>query len=124
MSAGARLRWATAFRRTRNGTATWEIRADALSGCLRATGGGSSKQALVEAGRGNVRVRWMTAREYARLQGAPDFLIPDSVSENQARFGFGDAVCVPVVEWVAKEHIAPLIDGIGSAAQEATTQRV
>ncbi len=103
--------WATAFRRTRQGKSVWEIRADGISGCLRATRGGSSKQAVVEARTGDVRVRWMTAREYARLQGSPDYLIPDSVSENQARFGFGDAVCVPVVEWIAREYLTPLAQG-------------
>jgi DNA (cytosine-5)-methyltransferase 1 len=43
----------------------------------------------------------MTAREYARLQGVPDsFNI--SVPYLQALFGFGDAVCVPVVEWIVR----------------------
>ena len=50
----------------------WEIRGDEISGCLRTGKGGSSRQALVEAGQGDVKVRWMTAREYCRLQGAPD----------------------------------------------------
>lgn len=49
----------------------------------------------------------MTPREYARLQGAPDYLL-DGVRDNQARFGFGDAVCVPVVEWLAREYLRPL----------------
>lgn len=100
--------WAAAYRRTRGGNAVWEIRGDALSGCLRTARGGSSKQALVEAGRGRVRIRWMTAREYARLQGAPDFEI-DSVTETQALYGFGDAVCVPVIAWIAREYLAPLL---------------
>ena len=47
----------------------WEIRADGIAGCLRTARGGSSKQALVEAGAGELRVRWMTAREYARAAG-------------------------------------------------------
>jgi DNA (cytosine-5)-methyltransferase 1 len=50
----------------------------------------------------------MTPREYARLQGAPDYHL-DGVSDNQARFGFGDAVCVPVVEWLAREYLKPLV---------------
>lgn len=105
----SRLRWATAYRRTRHGHAVWEIRDDEISGCLRTARGGSSKQAVVEAGRGKLRVRWMTPREYARLQGAPDFDL-GAVSENQARFGFGDAVCVPVVEWVARDYLLPLVE--------------
>jgi DNA (cytosine-5)-methyltransferase 1 len=88
----------------------WEIRADELSGCLRTARGGSSKQAVVEAGRGNVRVRWMTATEYARLQGAPDFKL-DGVRESAALFGFGDAVCVPAVAWIAKMYLRPLLEG-------------
>ncbi|MFW6195399.1 MAG: DNA cytosine methyltransferase, partial [Chloroflexota bacterium] len=60
---------ATAYRRTRHGRAMWEIRHDGISGCLRTARGGSSKQALVEAGHGAVKARWMTPSEYARLQG-------------------------------------------------------
>ena len=105
-----RLSWRTAYRRTRNGSATWEIRADAISGCLRTSRGGSSRQAVVEAGRNNLRVRWMNAREYARLMGAPNFQL-DGVTENQALFGLGDAVCVPAVAWLCREYVAPLAHG-------------
>lgn len=101
---------AASYRRTRRGKAVWEIRSDALSGCLRTTRGGSSKQALVEAGKSRVRVRWMTGREYARLQGASKFII-DGFTENQIRFAMGDAVCVPVVQWIAKSYLIPLTSG-------------
>jgi len=94
----------TAYRRTREGRAVWEIRADAISGCLRTARGGSSKQALVEAERGAIRVRWMTPREYARLMGAPWFILGDRASN--ALFGFGDAVCVPVVRWLCDHYVA------------------
>ena len=47
----------------------------------------------------------MTAREYGRLQGVPDAFRFDSVSDNQAMFGFGVAVCVPAVEWVARHYL-------------------
>jgi DNA (cytosine-5)-methyltransferase 1 len=106
-----RSTWATAYRRTRSEGPVWEIRADAISGCLRTARGGSSRQAVVESGRGRVRVRWMTSREYARLQGVPDFRLVDSVTENQALFGLGDAVCVPVVAWLARNYLRPLVDG-------------
>jgi DNA (cytosine-5)-methyltransferase 1 len=109
---GQRLSWATAYRRTRAGRPMWEIRGDAISGCLRTARGGSSKQALVEAGRGVVRVRWMTPREYARLQGAPDDYKLGAVTENQALFALGDAVCVPVVEWIAQQYLRPLVEGV------------
>lgn len=102
------LNWATAYRRTRHGSAVWEVRPDSVSGCLRTARGGSSKQAVVETGHGEIRARWMRANEYARLQGAPDFRIED-VSENAAIFGFGDAVCVPAVAWVARTYLLPLL---------------
>ena len=105
LRAAPTVSWRTAYRRTRAGVAVWEVRADAIAGCLRTARGGSSKQAVVEAGRGEVRVRWMTAREYGRLQGVPDAFGFESVSDNQAMFGFGDAVCVPAVEWVARHYL-------------------
>jgi DNA (cytosine-5)-methyltransferase 1 len=94
----------TAYRRTRAGRAVWEIREDTIAGCLRTARGGSSKQALVEAGRGRVRIRWMTPREYARLMGAPDFALGTRTSSSL--FGFGDAVCVPVVSWLCEHYVA------------------
>jgi DNA (cytosine-5)-methyltransferase 1 len=39
--------------------------------------------------------------------GADDFRI--GVPMNQALFGFGDAVCVPVVEWIAANYLNPLV---------------
>ena len=107
--------WATAYRRTRNGKSAWEIREDAIAGCLRTASGGSSKQALVEASGGLVRVRWMTPLEYARLQGAGNYQVPATISENQALFGFGDAVCVPAVEWVIANFINPLAVQLGQS---------
>lgn len=101
--------WATAYRRTRTGKAVWEIRNDDLSGCLRTARGGSSKQALVEAGHGSWRVRWMTPREYARLQGADGYDLA-GVSDSQALFGFGDAVCVPAVAWIARHCLRPMAE--------------
>jgi DNA (cytosine-5)-methyltransferase 1 len=100
----------TAYRRTREGKAVWEIRPDAISGCLRTARGGSSRQAVVQAGDGLVRVRWMTPREYARLMGAGDYQL-DGLRRNQALFGFGDAVCVPVVAWIADTYLMPLVRG-------------
>ena len=104
----------TAYRRTRGGKAVWEIRGDGISGCLRTTRGGSSKQALVEGGNGELRVRWMTALEYARLQGAPGFRW-GGMPETQARFALGDAVCVPAVAWLAKNYLLPLVTGMRTA---------
>ncbi len=97
----------TAYRRARQGTAVWEIRADDVAGCLRTAGGGSSRQALVQAGQGSVRVRWMIPREYAALMGAPDYTL-EGLRDSQARDGFGDAVCVPVVSWLAEHYLLRL----------------
>ncbi|HEY6309467.1 MAG TPA: DNA cytosine methyltransferase [Streptosporangiaceae bacterium] len=109
----------TAYRRTRDGVPMWEIRPDDVSGCLRTARGGSSKQALVKVGGGKVRVRWMTPREYARLMGARGYRL-SGLRRNQALFGFGDAVCVPAVAWLAEHYLMPLVRGeMGVQADDA-----
>jgi DNA (cytosine-5)-methyltransferase 1 len=35
--------------------------------------------------------------------GADEFVI--NVPANQALFGFGDAVCVPVIDWLARNYL-------------------
>jgi DNA (cytosine-5)-methyltransferase 1 len=60
---------------------------------------------VLKAGRGKYKVRLLTARECARLQGVPDSYVIN-VPQNQALFGFGDAVCVPAIEWIAKNYLA------------------
>jgi DNA (cytosine-5)-methyltransferase 1 len=107
---GRALAYRTAYRRTRQGRAVWEVRPDDISGCLRTARGGSSKQAVLQAGGGGVRVRWMTPREYARLMGAGEYRL-DGIRRNQALFGFGDAVCVPAVAWLAEHYLMPLVQG-------------
>jgi DNA (cytosine-5)-methyltransferase 1 len=97
----------TAYRRTRQGKPQWEIRSDDIAGCLRTARGGSSKQAVVEVGKGELRVRWMTGIEYARLMGAGDYVI-DGHRDGHLIFGFGDAVCVPAVAWLGKHYLMPL----------------
>jgi len=52
----------------------------------------------------------MTPLEYARLMGAGYYRL-DGVRDNQALFGFGDAVAVPAVEWLAENYLMPLIRG-------------
>lgn len=100
-----RRMFATVYKRVRFTGCRAEVRADGIAGCLRTPRGGSSKQFVIQAGRGRWRARNMTAREYARLQGAPDsFKI--NVPYLQALFGFGDAICVPAVEWVIRHALA------------------
>jgi DNA (cytosine-5)-methyltransferase 1 len=114
MIAGGAIRFATAFRRVRNGRSMAELRTDGIAGCLRTPRGGSGRQILFKAGRGRYQVRLLTARECARLQGVPDsFKI--NVRLNQALFGFGDAVCVPAVEWIAENYLRPYLQCAGSA---------
>jgi DNA (cytosine-5)-methyltransferase 1 len=99
-----KYRYATAFRRVRNGRSMAELRTDGIAGCLRTPRGGSGRQILFKAGKGLYRVRLLTARECARLQGVPDSYKVE-VPLNQALFGFGDAVCVPAVEWITKHYL-------------------
>lgn len=101
-------RWSTGtvFRRVRNGKSMAELRTDGIAGCLRTPKGGSGRQILLRAGYGKVMVRLLTARECARLMGADDFKIVAPL--NQALFGFGDAVCVSVVEWLAINYLEPV----------------
>lgn len=95
----------TAFRRVRNGKSMAEIRFDGIAGCLRTPKGGSAKQILLQVGKGEVNIRLLTPRECARLMGADNFNL--SGTANEALFGFGDAVCVPVVTWIAENYLNP-----------------
>ncbi len=103
----------TAFRRVRRDGQRAEVRFDGLAGCLRTPRGGSGKQIVVAVGEGRLRMRWMSPREYARLQGAPDF--PLAGGRNQQLFAFGDAVCVPAVRWVDQHVLTPLYESARTA---------
>jgi len=95
--------YVTAFRRVREGRSMAEIRFDGIAGCLRTPKGGSARQILLEAGKDEINVRLLTPRECARLMGADSFNITGT--PNEALFGFGDAVCVPVVTWIAENYL-------------------
>lgn len=99
--------YGTAFRRMRHGASMAELRTDGIAGCLRTPRGGSGRQILFKAGKGEFHVRLMTPREAARLMGADEYTISGSL--NQALFGFGDAVCVPVIAWIATHYLNPLL---------------
>jgi len=107
MICGKKTTYGTVFRRVRAGRSMGELRTDGIAGCLRTPRGGSGRQILFCAGQGKYRVRLLTPRECARLMGADDYKI--SVPMNQALFGFGDAVCVPVIQWIAKNYLKPLL---------------
>ncbi len=106
MIAGDRTTYGTVFRRVRYGQSMAELRTDGIAGCLRTPRGGSGRQILFAAGKGRFAVRLLTPRECARLMGADDFIL--KVPLNQALFGFGDAVCVPVIEWIARNYLNPV----------------
>lgn len=108
MISNRQITYGTVFRRVRNGKSMAELRTDGIAGCLRTPRGGSGRQILFKAGKGKYAARLLTPRECARLMGADDFTI--NVPLNQALFGFGDAVCVPVIEWIAVNYLNPLIN--------------
>lgn len=96
----------TVYRRTREGKMRAEVRDDGLAGCLRTPKGGSARQIVFAIIKGKLKMRWMSPKEYGRLQGASCF--PLTVGEHQAMFGFGDAVCVPAIEWIDKNVLSPV----------------
>lgn len=106
MIQGDITRYGTVFRRVRYGKSMAELRTDGIAGCLRTPRGGSGRQILLVAGKGRFAVRLLTGRECARLMGADDFKL--KVPLNQALFGFGDAVCIPVIEWIAQNYLNPV----------------
>jgi DNA (cytosine-5)-methyltransferase 1 len=106
MIRGARTTYGTVFRRVRNGKSMAELRTDGIAGCLRTPRGGSGRQILFAAGSGRFAVRLLSPRECARLMGADGFKIRAPL--NQALFGFGDAVCVPVIEWIGRNYLNPV----------------
>lgn len=100
---------ATGFRRIRKGVQRLEVRFDGLAGCLRTPKGGSAKQVVVAIDKSELRMRWMSPREYARLQGVAHFPLSNG-TRNQLLWGFGDAVCVPAVSWIDKQILTPLFE--------------
>ena len=91
---------------TRKGVVQSEIAINGKSPCLRAYKGGASRIRLMffDTVLGPV-VRYMTPREYARLQGAPDFDF-NGVSKTASYTAMGEAVTVPVIQWIA-DHLFP-----------------
>lgn len=108
LASGMWISYRTMYRRMREGKQRAEMRDDDISGCLRTASGGSARQMLIAAGSGRIRMRHMTSREYARLQGVPDHY-PIQVPETEALTGFGDAVCVPLIAWIAQNVLSQLI---------------
>lgn len=106
--------YGTVFRRMRkrNGKrrSTAELRTDGIAGCLRTPKGGSARQILFRVGYGQYDARLLNGRECARLMGAPNYKIRTDLKLNQVLFGFGDAVCASVTEWLAKHYLNPTLE--------------
>lgn len=101
--------YATGYRRTRAGRQCLEVRCDGIAGCLRTPAGGSSKQYLLHLDGEEIEARLLTAREVARLMGAPeDFVLPENY--NDGYYAMGDAVAAPVAEWLGKNILKPLVE--------------
>lgn len=100
---------AAAFRRVRQGAQRTEARFDGVAGCLRTPRGGSAKQIVVAMDHGRLRMRWMSPREYARLQGLQDMPAAPA-TRNELLLAFGDAVCVPVIGWIDEHVLTPLFE--------------
>jgi DNA (cytosine-5)-methyltransferase 1 len=108
MIAGEEWSYGTVFRRMRARRSMAELRTDGIAGCLRTPKGGSAKQILFKAGHSEYHARLLTPREAARLMGAGAYTLPNSL--DSAYFGFGDAVCVPAIEWIATHYLNPLVN--------------
>ena len=84
-----------------------EIRFDGVAGCLRTPEGGSSRQIVLIVDDNKVHTRLMTARETARLMGAPDsYKLPGSYYDGYK--AMGDAVVAPVTKCLAENLLSPL----------------
>lgn len=103
--------YGTIFRRTRmrdgRKQSTAELRTDGVAGCLRTPKGGSARQILLRAGFGEFNVRLLNGIECSRLMGADSYSIDEDLSLNKVLYGFGDAVCVPVIKWIAENVFNP-----------------
>ena len=85
-----------------------EVRFDDIAGCLRTSTGGSSRQLILVVKGDKVRSRLLSSREAARLMGLPDeYKLP--ASYNEAYHLAGDGVVVPVVRFLAKNLLEPIV---------------
>ncbi len=92
-----------------------EVRFDGVSGCLRTPVGGSSRQTVIVVEDGSIRTRLLSPREAARLMGVEDdYPLPRSY--NEGYHVFGDGVAVPVVSWLEKHLLRPLVESPDGSA--------
>ena len=103
----------TIYRRTRHDESgakvqRAEVRFDGIAGCLRTPGGGSSRQTVIVVEGKSVRTRLMSPREAARLMGMPEgYVLPENY--NEAYHLLGDGVAAPVVRFLERALLLPLM---------------
>ena len=105
--------YGTIYKRTRptedgRKTQRAEVRFDEISGCLRTPVGGSSRQTILLVRGRTVKSRLLSPREAARLMGVPESY-PLPPNYNSAYHLFGDGVVVPVVQWLEKHLLRPVL---------------
>lgn len=115
----------TLYRRTRmldgERTQRVEVRFDGISGCLRTPSGGSSRQRLLFVNGNSIRSRLLSSREAARLMGIPDsYILPESYNDGYQIAG--DGVAVPVVRWLSKHLLLPLLSEKGTPLTQSEVQ--
>ena len=85
-----------------------EVRFDGIAGCLRTPRGGSSRQTVIVVDGRSIRTRLLAPREAARLMGLPDdYKLP--ARYNEAYHLVGDGVVVPVVRYLARQVLEPVL---------------
>ena len=90
-----------------------EVRFDDVAGCLRTPAGGSSRQLILVVDGNRIRSRLISTREAARLMGLPDsYQLPQAY--NEAYHLTGDGVAVPVVRYIAKHILEPVVKSAGA----------
>lgn len=91
-----------------------EVRFDDVAGCLRTPAGGSSRQLILVVDGERISSRLISTRETARLMGLPDsYDLPKTY--NEAYHLTGDGVAVPVVRYIAKHILEPVVKSAGAS---------
>lgn len=95
-----------------------EVRFDDISGCLRTPSGGSSRQIMIFVHNEEIRSRLISTRETARLMGLPDdYKLPPKY--NDAYHLTGDGVVVPVVNYISRHILEPILSNIKKSQKAA-----
>lgn len=95
-----------------------EVRFDGVSGCLRTPVGGSSRQIVIEVEKNQINTRLLSPREAARLMGLDEgYILPERY--NDAYHLAGDGVAVPVVRFLTRHLLEPLLKSAEGERREA-----